>query len=54
MDCMDMVIGVARGNLGRVGDFYTRDRSTPREDSFWVKQNFYTKTIPYTSISGWG
>lgn len=35
MDCMDMVIGVARGNLGRVGDFYTRDRSTPREDSFW-------------------
>ena len=36
MDCMDMVIGVAREGLGRVGDFYTRDRSTPREDAFWV------------------
>eukprot|EP00092_Neocalanus_flemingeri_P036033 GFUD01039233.1.p1 GENE.GFUD01039233.1~~GFUD01039233.1.p1 ORF type:complete len:472 (+),score=185.88 GFUD01039233.1:193-1608(+) len=35
MDCMDMVIGVAREGLGRVGDFYTRDRSTPREDTFW-------------------
>jgi len=30
-----MVIGVAREGLGRVGDFYTRDRSTPREDTFW-------------------
>ena len=36
MDCMDMVIGVAREGLGKVGDFYTRDRSTPREDLFWV------------------
>jgi len=35
MDCMDMVIGMAREGMGRVGDFYTRDRSTPREDSFW-------------------
>jgi len=35
MDCMDVVIGVAKQGLGRVGDFYTRDRSTPREDSFW-------------------
>jgi len=35
MDCMDMVIGVAREGRGKVGDFYTRDRSTPREDTFW-------------------
>lgn len=35
MDCTDMVIGLARGDMGRVGDFYSRDRSTPREDTFW-------------------
>jgi len=33
MDCTDMVIGKARGGLGRVGDYYTRDRSTPRLDA---------------------
>merc|ERR1712096_537020 len=32
MDCTDMVIGMARDGRGRVADFYTRDRSTPRED----------------------
>jgi len=32
MDCTDMVIGKARGALGRVADYYTRDRSTPRQD----------------------
>jgi len=32
MDCTDVVIGTARGGLGRVADYYTRDRSTPRED----------------------
>jgi len=35
MDCTDMVIGRARGNQGSVADYYSRDRSTPREDSFW-------------------
>lgn len=35
MDCTDIVIGSARGALGRVGDFYTRDRSTPRPDHFY-------------------
>ena len=30
MDCNDMVIGAAREGLGRVADYYTRDRSTPR------------------------
>ena len=35
MDCMDMVVGMGRGMLGRVGDYYTRDRSTPRVDAFW-------------------
>lgn len=32
MDCTDMVIGSSRDGLGRVGDYYTRDRSTPRID----------------------
>ena len=36
MDCMDMVIGMAREGVGRVADYYTRDRSTPRLDSVWV------------------
>ena len=36
MDCMDIVVGTARGGLGRVADYYTRDRSTPRLDSVWV------------------
>ena len=30
MDCVDMVIGMARGDTARVWDFYTRDRSTPK------------------------
>ena len=30
MDCNDMVIGAARDGVGRVADYYTRDRSTPR------------------------
>lgn len=35
MDCTDIVIGTARGELSRVWDYYTRDRSTPRMDNFW-------------------
>ncbi|XP_048508918.1 uncharacterized protein LOC105690351 isoform X2 [Athalia rosae] len=35
MDCTDIVIGSARGMTHRIGDYYTRDRSTPRPDSFW-------------------
>ncbi|KPJ20098.1 Cell surface glycoprotein 1 [Papilio machaon] len=35
MDCTDLVIGTARGSYHRVLDYYTRDRSTPRVDTFW-------------------
>ena len=35
MDCTDIVIGSARGLTSRVGDYYTRDRSTPRHDEFY-------------------
>ncbi len=27
MDCVDMVIGMARGDASRIWDYYTRDRS---------------------------
>ena len=39
MDCTDMVVGMARGMVGRIGDYYTRDRSTPRPDMFWGGQD---------------
>ncbi|CAK8683065.1 unnamed protein product [Clavelina lepadiformis] len=35
MDCTDIVIGSVKGDLHRVQDMYTRDRSTPREDRFY-------------------
>ena len=35
MDCVDIVIGAARGSQSRVLDYYTRDRSTPRTDDFY-------------------
>jgi hypothetical protein len=35
MDCTDIIIGTAQGDYSRVGDYYTRDRSTPRLDSFY-------------------
>ncbi|CAL8142378.1 unnamed protein product [Orchesella dallaii] len=47
MDCTDIVIGTARGMLSRVRDYYTRDRSTPRLDTFWGG------TEDITSATGW-
>lgn len=35
MDCTDIVVGMAIGSESRVGDYYTRDRSTPRHDEFY-------------------
>ncbi|CAG0922607.1 unnamed protein product [Notodromas monacha] len=35
MDCTDMVVAFARGETIKIGDYYTRDRSTPRPDSFY-------------------
>lgn len=36
MDCMDIVVGTVHGDgRSRVGDYYTRDRSTPQPDSFY-------------------
>uniref|UniRef100_A0AAG5DA54 Microtubule-associated protein tau n=1 Tax=Anopheles atroparvus TaxID=41427 RepID=A0AAG5DA54_ANOAO len=44
MDCTDIVIGTARGDNHRVWDYYTRDRSTPRQDSFWGGKSDLTAT----------
>ncbi len=35
MDCLDIVVGMAQGDVGKVFDAYTRDRSTPQEDSVY-------------------
>lgn len=47
MDCTDMVIGTAIGDRSRIGDYYTRDRSTPRLD------NFYGGEESLTGALGW-
>lgn len=45
MDCMDMVIGSARGNLFRLFDYYSRDRSTPRIDEFYEGRDSLTAAV---------
>ena len=35
------VVGSAREGRGRVGDFYTRDRSTPLPDQFYVSNTLF-------------
>lgn len=47
MDCTDIVMGVARGNLSRVFDMYTRDRSTPRPDEFYGGRDDLSAAFAY-------
>ncbi|XP_071117126.1 uncharacterized protein [Haliotis cracherodii] len=47
MDCTDMVIGSARGMRSRVGDYYTRDRSTPQHDDFYGGTNSLTAALGF-------
>ncbi|XP_076307349.1 uncharacterized protein LOC143223350 [Tachypleus tridentatus] len=47
MDCSDIVIGAARGKVSRVFDYYTRDRSTPRVDSFYGGSDTLTAAIGF-------
>ena len=35
------MVGSAREGRGRVGDFYTRDRSTPLPDQFYVSNTLF-------------
>ena len=45
MDCADIVIGMARGERVRLFDYYTRDRSTPRQDSFYGGEDSLTAAV---------
>lgn len=45
MDCTDMVIGSARNKHSRVHDSYTRDRSTPKFDTYFGAENSLTAAI---------
>ncbi|KAH3832050.1 hypothetical protein DPMN_105326 [Dreissena polymorpha] len=45
MDCTDMVIGSAKGPLSRIGDYYSRDRSTPLSDEALGGSNSLTAAI---------
>lgn len=47
MDCTDIVIGMARDKLSRIWDYYTRDRSTPRFDTFWGGKNDLTAAMGF-------
>lgn len=47
MDCTDVVIAQAKGNLYRVGDFYTRDRSTPVMDEYLGGVNSLTAALAW-------
>ena len=45
MDCADVVIGQARGDLFRVFDYYTRDRASPRRDEFYGGDDDITAAV---------
>ena len=45
MDCVDIVLGKARGEYSQVRDYYTRDRSTPRLDSFYGGSDSLTAAV---------
>lgn len=47
MDCTDIIIGSARGTTSKIGDYYTRDRSTPKIDSFWGGKNDLTAAMGF-------
>merc|ERR1719245_2441585 len=45
MDCQDIIIGKVKGDLSNIGDYYTRDRSTPRRDEFYGGKDDLTAAI---------
>lgn len=47
MDCTDIIIGSARDTASRIADYYTRDRSTPKMDSFWGGKNDLTAALGF-------
>lgn len=47
MDCTDIVIGMARGMKHRIGDYYSRDRSTPHPDTYWGGRDSLTAAMGF-------
>lgn len=47
MDCTDIIIGSARNTSSRIADYYTRDRSTPKMDTFWGGRNDITAAMGF-------
>ncbi len=45
MDCTDIVVGSAIGDMSRIGDFYTVSRATPRQDSFYGGEDSLTAAV---------
>ena len=48
------MVGSAREGRGRVGDFYTRDRSTPLPDQFYVSNTLFLylfMTLPFSLVA---
>ena len=52
MDCTDIVIGTAKGRFSRVYDAYTRDRSTPKPDSFYGGEDDITGACAFEDDEG--
>jgi len=52
MDCADIVIGAAIGRLSRVRDYYTPDRSTPKQDQFYGGSQSLKAAIASQSDNG--
>ena len=48
MDCTDMIIGSVIDGRHRIGDYYTRDRSTPRHDSYYGGQSDLVGALGWT------
>ncbi|KAK3090959.1 hypothetical protein FSP39_016057 [Pinctada imbricata] len=47
MDCTDMIIGSARGMRSRIGDYYSRDRSTPLHDEAYGGTESLTAAVGF-------
>jgi len=45
MDCQDIIVGKVKGDLSNIGDYYTRDRSTPRRDEFYGGKDDLTAAV---------
>jgi len=49
MDCQDIIVAKVDGDSSNVGDYYTRDRSTPRRDEVYGGQDDLTAAIGWES-----